>query len=102
MKNLDNIKVNLPYQEVFNHCRRLLEENNFKVADADEASGKIVATSGISWESFGEKMNVELEDLGEGKTLVKLSSKSRFPITIVDWGKNNQNVKKLVEGLQRL
>lgn len=102
MKNQDSIKVSLPYGETFKHCQKLLEENNFKTTKLDEEAGKILASSGISWESFGEKVNVELEDLGNQQTLVKLSSKSKFPITIVDWGKNNENVKKIIEGLQRL
>ncbi len=102
MRNQDSIKVGLPHQEVFKHCQRLLEENDFNIQNVDEASGKIAAATGISWESFGEKINVEVEDLGGGQTLVRLLSKSRFPFQFIDWGKNNQNVKNLVEGLQKL
>ncbi len=102
MKDRDNIKVAGDYSEVFDQCRQILEENQFKVKEVDESSGIIEAELGISWESWGEDITVEVESLGDGENLIKLTSTSKFPLTVFDWGKNNENVKNLLEDLRRL
>ena len=46
MKDRDNIKVAGDYSEVFDQCRQILEENQFKVKEVDESSGIIEAKLG--------------------------------------------------------
>lgn len=98
----DNIKVDMPLKEAFNHCKNILEENEFNLKQEDAEKGILKASKSLSWDSFGENIFVEIEALEDQKSLVKITSKCKFPLQFFDWGKNNENVNTITEELQKL
>jgi hypothetical protein len=66
-----------------------------KVASSDESSGTIVATTGVSLRSWGEKIPIVVTESEPGKSMVSVASKSKM--ALVDWGKNKQNVERILE-----
>jgi hypothetical protein len=62
--------------------------------------GRVAARTSMSWQSFGEGVEVLLEPRA-GSYGVEVQSWSRLPTTLVDWGKNKQNVEDLLEALSR-
>jgi hypothetical protein len=54
----------------------------------------VTARTPINWRSVGEVMTVRLVAVGEGRTLVEVSSHSALRTVIFDWGKNNSNLKR--------
>ena len=98
----DSIKLDKPQSEIYKHCINILEGNNFSVSNSDEFSGIIEAESEISSKSWGENITVELESLENQKTLVKITSRSKMPTTLVDWGKNDENIYAIKENLLRI
>ena len=56
--------------------------------------------SGITWKSWGEKIAIKISSASEGMFKYEIQSKPKLPITIIDFGKNLENIlmiKKLVK-----
>lgn len=56
---------------------------------------------GAGWQSWGEDV---LAIIGHGPrgTVVQLRSESTLPTTLVDWGRNRQNLERVVAALRAL
>jgi hypothetical protein len=65
-----------------------------KVKSSDEASGQILVTTGVSFKSWGEKLPIAVREAGPGKAVLSVSSSSKM--ALVDWGKNKQNVARIL------
>ena len=72
-----------------------------KLKRADEAASKVELRTKISFKSFGEKVALVLSPEHERSTKVRISSKAIVPTTLVDYGKNQGNVNRLMIWLQR-
>jgi hypothetical protein len=66
----------------------------------DQAAGRLEAVVPISWRSWGEKMGVEVLGV-DGDALVQVKSRSTLPTTLIDWGKNAENVRRFLGTLAR-
>ncbi|MBZ0188336.1 MAG: hypothetical protein K8F91_18965 [Candidatus Obscuribacterales bacterium] len=61
---------------------------------SDDAENLVTrATSGTSWRSSGEHIEVEINPVSEGKWLVRCSSKTKSSKIVFDYGKNFENVE---------
>lgn len=66
----------------------------------DQAAGRLEAAFGINWRSWGE--NIEVDVLGvDGDALVQVKSRSAMPLTLEDWGKNADNVRRFLGALTK-
>ena len=61
----------------------------------DQAAGRLQAVFPISWRSWGEKVAVDLLGV-DGDVLVQIKSRSSLPTTLIDWGKNADNVRRFL------
>jgi hypothetical protein len=87
------LEVNLPAATAFNRALEgihLLRKS--RVSVAEQETGRIDARIGTTWKSFGERVSVEVLPTGATTSRVLIRSKPRLSITIVDYGKNDQNV----------
>ena len=57
-------------------------------------------TSGISFTSWGERVQVTLTN-GGPQTTVDVFSECSLPTQVVDWGKNKENVNKIIYYLEQ-
>lgn len=90
--------VRQPPDEVFAVVRQVLSEvEGLSMKWVDEEIGEIALTGAWSWKSFGERVYVSVESIGRAETRLWLRSKSAFKPTLVDWGKNRENVDTLVK-----
>ena len=53
----------------------------------------------MSWKSFGEVIDIRLEPLSATSTGVEIKSRARIRTTVVDYGKNHENVELLIGAL---
>jgi hypothetical protein len=60
----------------------------------DSVAGRIAATMPMSFKSFGETVNVEISG-SDGDVRVGIESISRLRTTLLDWGKNSENVGRV-------
>jgi hypothetical protein len=70
----------------------------FKIKTNDQAKGLIEAVKGISVRSWGEIIKITVTSSNVGSQ-VYVESKGADPIQAVDWGKNKDNVQKILVDL---
>lgn len=96
-----NIELKLPYDKVFNLCIESLKMfKRYKIKKEDYSYGKIIAITGITWKSWGEVISFAIHKIDNNKIKVIISSKIILCTTLVDYGKNLENVEKIVAFLQ--
>lgn len=87
------IELNVSYDEAFDLC---LESIGLikrpKIKKNDRSEGIINATAGINWRTWGEKISFKIIEIDTNHTQVEFSSKPIVPITLIDWGKNLENI----------
>src|SRR5690242_6100960 len=59
----------------------------------------IQARTGMSWKSWGERIRVEVQALDGGRVRVRAESCATFPLTMVDYGRNAENVRTVLQSL---
>ena len=91
-----------PYDEVFEGCIRALETiEKSEVKTADPSTGKIEATTGWGWKSWGEKITIEIASSEADLTGVVILSRPKMQTTLTDYGKNLENVETISNFLQQ-
>jgi hypothetical protein len=70
-----------------------------KVITRDTSTWSIQATTGRTWQSWGERLSVHVEPRPAG-SVVRIGSRPRFPLTAADYGKNRANVESIANRLQ--
>lgn len=97
------IELQLPFYKTCNLCVASLESINGRIAEKTEqeegAGAKVVAKTKMNWKSFGETVQFDILKVNSDKTEVKISSRPKLPMTLVDYGRNLENVKKITDFL---
>ena len=91
LRPADSLVLNLPLAGAQSNLYRALESLR-KPTITMVSECEIHATTGVTWRSFEEVVEIRLESLGPDQTLVKLSSKPRLLGTIIDYGANSDNL----------
>ncbi len=103
MGNTDvaELVVSRPSEQVLAAVKAVLTDAEaLTIVSLDEAAGEIAADVDRSWKSFGERIYVSVESGTAGQTRLMLQSKSSFRPTLVDWGKNRENLEWLVQAVK--
>lgn len=66
-------------------------------AHVDPARGVISASTSVSLASWGETMQIVVQPLSDGSTMVTTSSSLKFGL--IDWGKNGSNIARFHQAL---
>jgi hypothetical protein len=90
LPNYREFNYNYSYDKMFNLSTDSIKESGFSIKEVDRVNGLIIAKSGLTWKSYGEKIRVYFKDTGEG-TQIKMTSKA---YQLFDWGKNEDNINK--------
>ncbi|MFI9507041.1 hypothetical protein [Nocardia sp. NPDC052566] len=88
--------------EAFDAAVRVIEASGATVKQRDPVRGRIEARTGLTWKSFGEKLDVTVLPQDQGRCEVRIESRPRVPSTVVDYGKNLQNVQNIDQKLRAL
>ena len=92
-----NIELNLPYDMAFNLCLESLSLiKNCKVQNEDRAQGKILGKAGMTWKTFGDIISFEVSKNANNGIKVEVSSRPAVRTTLIDYGKNLENVDKII------
>jgi hypothetical protein len=65
------------------------------VTVADRSTGRLEARMPMSFRSWGERVQVDVSG-ADGDVLVRIRSASRWPTTLIDWGKNADNLNRFL------
>ena len=85
-------------EQISQACLEAVRQSGFKVRESDPAAGQINARARVNFRSWGENIQVYL-DTEDG---VAITSTSRYPLTLVDWGKNRWNVERIFTRMESL
>jgi hypothetical protein len=95
------IGVDYPYRQTFQLCLQGIKElGNCKVRRTDSRSGIIEARTGFSLRTYGDTILFKIQRLDGDRTQVEVSSRPTWRPTIVDYGRNLENVEKIISFLQ--
>jgi hypothetical protein len=94
------IEVREAPPESFRHAGEVLVQT-FGVPVQQVSGTELAVTTGASLRSWGERVSCTVEPTGDGSRIV-VRSTSQLSTTLFDWGKNDDNVKKVVGALGRL
>jgi len=85
-------------QVVFKQTVAALNALGFRIKNSNEASGFIEAEKDISVQSWGEKIKITVTSSTAGSQ-VNVESKAAYLLQAVDWGKNKENVQRILTDL---
>ncbi len=102
-KALGQVTVHASPFEVADALKQTLPVMGFPVSQ--ELSGQnplkisLRASSGMTLRSWGEEITVEVFEDGYGGSIVVGESKASLPTTIVDYGRNKENLERIFQVL---
>jgi len=100
--HVQKIELRLPYDRVFDLCIRSLDLiGRCRVQEENRSKGMIIAKSSVNWKTWGDTITFDITGTGNDGAAVKVSSRPTSWSTIVDYGKNLENVKTIVSFLER-
>jgi len=70
------------------------------IRSRDETAGRLEAVFSISWRSWGERVAVDVRGV-DGDVLVQIKSRSSLPTTLIDRGKNADNVRRFLSAVAK-
>jgi hypothetical protein len=94
------VNLQLPLAEAYRRSAQALNIIGGTVKSEDQSAGRIVGTVPMSWTSWGESLLVEVSGV-DNDALVRVTSKTRLPTQVVDFGKNARNVARFLDWLSR-
>jgi hypothetical protein len=102
VKQSAELSMELSFEKVFELCLKSLEKiKKCEIKEAEQSKGIITAHSGTTWKTWGEIINFEIVNNEDSKkTCIKISSSPLVSTTLVDFGKNYENVKKISDFLK--
>ncbi len=89
------IELNMPFEQAFSLCLQSLNTiNRCRVMSSNHDHGDIKARTGLNWKTWGDDIQIKLTK-GRNNTEINISSRPSARSTLVDFGKNLDNVEKI-------
>ena len=85
--------IGVPLGAVFEASQKSLRTLNFKIKDEKISNGRIVAKSKMSWNSFGQDIVLEMDEVGQSTELKITTSSGQ----LTDWGEGKKIVKDILD-----
>ena len=99
--HLRSIELQLPYDKAFNLCIESLSLiKKCKIQKENRSQGKIIAKAGMTWKTWGDVISFDMRKIDNNRTQVTVSSRPIVRTTLVDCGKNLENVEKIIRFLK--
>lgn len=96
------ITLQQSFEDAFDTCGFALEElKKCRITQQDNKLGVLRARTGMTWKSFGEKIMLTVSPAGKNLCKVTASSEPVIWTTIVDYGKNIENIRSIHDSLRR-
>ena len=96
-KMRSEVSMSIPKDLMFDKMIEVINDSKFKLTVSDKSNYEILATTGISWFSWGENIYISIEGEGE-KTTMKICSVTFFQV--YSWGRNERNYNDLLRGIE--
>ena len=98
--HIRSIELDLPYDKAFNLCIQSLSSiKNCKIQTEDHVHGKILCKAGMTWKTFGDIIAFDVSKDANNRISIEVSSRPAVRTTLIDYGKNLENVDKIIRFL---
>jgi len=87
------------FQFAFKKCKEAIYICDFSIIEENYSSGYIKAKTNTTWKSHGEDVELWIHD---SSGVINLKSTSSVSTTFFDYGKNKENIEKLLKALENL
>jgi hypothetical protein len=96
-----DIDLQLPYDKAYDLCIKSLGHiKKCSIQNENPSEGRIVMKTGLNWKTWGDTITFDVKRINNNQTRVTVSSRPTARTTIVDYGKNLENVEKIVSFLK--
>jgi len=100
--HVQKIELRLPYDRAFALCIKSLDLiGRCRVQEEDRSKGMIIAKSSVNWKTWGDTISFDITGMSNDSTAVNVSSRPTSWSTLVDYGKNLENVNTIVSFLEQ-
>ena len=100
-EHVRRLMVEIPYDQAFDLCLASASAlRNAKIDEQDRQRGQLTLKTGSSWRSFGERIDLEVTSVATDRCLVRVCSRPAVGTTMLDFGKNLDNVERLIRFLE--
>jgi len=101
VKHTRSITLPLRYDEAFDLCIKSLSTiKKCSIKKEDRAQGLIEAGTGITWKTWGDIISFRLRRKDKTVTQVEVSNRPAMCTTVVDYGRNLENVENIISFLR--
>jgi hypothetical protein len=103
LEQVREVQLRGSLKEIFQDIRKALLMVPYVKHVSDDVEHLIVrASTGASWRSAGEDLEVQINPLDEGAWTVRCTSRSKGSAVVFDYGKNFENVETWQRNLQNV
>jgi hypothetical protein len=88
----DTILLDYPADDVFRAAVATLAALGTRIEEVDAAERMVTAKKAMSLWSWGERITVRVSSLDANTSAVRVESRERAPLQVIDWGKNARNI----------
>ena len=91
------LRVKLPYETAFGLCKnslRMIKKGT--IQNENSSAGRIEAKAGMTWKTWGERISFDVRKISDRESEVEVSSRPIIRTTLVDYGKNLENVERIL------
>lgn len=94
VKHTVNVDLKLSYDKAFKICLSSISAiKKSKVIQQNYYDGIIEAKAGMTWKSWGDIISFNIQKTNSLNTCVEVTSKPSLSTTVVDYGKNMENIE---------
>jgi len=102
ISHVRNIRLHMPYDKAFDLCvRSLVRIKNCRSREQDRSQGRIIANTSVNWKTWGDTITFVLGKIDNENTEVKITSRPTARTTLVDYGKNLENIEMITGYLNK-
>jgi len=88
------IEIQLNYDRTFELIFKTLSALAWSITEVNKRDGIVKADVSMSLKSWGDRIHITCSSLSPNLSVIEVSSRSRWASTLVDWGKNKENVER--------
>lgn len=82
-------------EQIAQACLEAVRKSRFRVRRSDPAGGWIEVRTRVTFRSYSEDIRVWIDDANQ----VHVTSECLYPLTVIDFGKNRWNVRRIFTNL---
>lgn len=101
VEHIKSIELKIPYNVAFEFCLEALDSiKKYKIKKKNKSRGSIYVKTGMTWKTWGDNILFKLFKINEKSTRVEISSKPTVRTTLIDYGKNLDNIENIISYLK--